>query len=29
MFDNNTGADHQMSFEFDDVSNVSVAVLRV
>ena len=23
------GADHQMSFEFDDVSNVSVAVLRV
>ena len=23
------GADHQMSFEFDDVSNVSVAVVRV
>ena len=23
------GADHQMSFEFDDVTNVSVAVLRV
>ena len=23
------GADHQMSFEFDDVTNVSVAVVRV